>query len=260
MSEIRTTSATGGQKGVKPERFDLLPQVGLAAISRVFGFGAEKYDDHNWRLKYEWGKSIASLGRHLGAFANGETYDYCKADCAKPKTGGKRKKGNRTCADHSGLPHLAHAGFHILVLLTWLEEDGEGADNPMDDRWPAAMERSRRLKDEDQTEDADWTPEEVGLSFQGLRLSDLWLLSHEMVVFDETQRQRLEEVSADPMRALEEAGLDKAMRSAQEAVNRSFNRRSFAHDYYDLPFDLPTSFLDRSLGWVRDYDAQHPTQ
>lgn len=120
MTEIRTTSATGGQKGVKPERHDLIPVKGVAAIARVFGFGAEKYADHNWRKKYEWGKSIAALQRHLDAFKDGETYD-----------------------PESGLPHLAHAGFHILVLLTWLEEDGEGVDNPMDDRWPAAMERMR---------------------------------------------------------------------------------------------------------------------
>lgn len=121
MSEIRTTSSTGGQKGVKPERHDLVPRRAIAAIARVFGFGASKYADHNWRRKYEWGKSIAAMQRHIDAFVDGETFD-----------------------PESGEPHLAHAGFHVLVLLTWLEEDGEGVDNPMDDRWPAAMERLRR--------------------------------------------------------------------------------------------------------------------
>lgn len=121
MTEIRTTSSTGGQKGVKPERHDLIPVKGVAAIARVFAFGAEKYDDHNWRRGYEWGKSLAALNRHIDAFADGET-----------------------CDPESGLPHLAHAGFHILVLLTWLEEQGEGVDNPMDDRWPHALERSRQ--------------------------------------------------------------------------------------------------------------------
>lgn len=122
MTEIRTTSSTGGQKGVKPERFSLMPRKGLAWISRVFGFGAEKYDAHNWRRGYEWSKSFDALERHFQAAKDGETYD-----------------------EESGLPHLAHAGFHILVLLTWLEEQGEGADNPFDDRWPAAMERARRV-------------------------------------------------------------------------------------------------------------------
>lgn len=121
MTEIRTTSSTGGQKGVKPERHALLPKKGVAAIARVFAFGAIKYAAHNWRKRYEWDKSIDALQRHIDAFVDGETYD-----------------------PESGLPHLAHAGFHILVLLTWLEEDGEGADNPFDTRWPASMERMRR--------------------------------------------------------------------------------------------------------------------
>lgn len=125
MTEIRTTSSTGGQKGVKPEAMSLLPRKGLAAIARVFGFGATKYNPHNWRRKYEWSKSIDALDRHFGAFVDGETYD-----------------------PESGLPHLAHVGFHVLVLLTWLEEDGEGVDNPMDDRWPAALERIRRAEAE----------------------------------------------------------------------------------------------------------------
>lgn len=119
--EVRTTSATGGQKGVKAERHDLIPRKAMAAIARVFGFGASKYEDHNWRKGYEWGKSIAALQRHIDSFVDGDTYD-----------------------EESGLPHLAHAGFHILVLLTWLEEQGEGINNVMDDRWMHAMERVRR--------------------------------------------------------------------------------------------------------------------
>jgi hypothetical protein len=123
MTEIRTTSRTGGQKGVKPERHDLIPRRGIAAIARVFGFGAQKYADHNWRQGYEWGKSIAAMQRHIDAFVDGETYD-----------------------EESGEPHLAHAGFHVLVLLTWLEEQGEGVDNEFDDRWRPAMERMKRAR------------------------------------------------------------------------------------------------------------------
>jgi hypothetical protein len=108
--EVRTVSSTGGEKGVKPQRYDLLPVPGLAAIAECFAFGAEKYADHNWRKRYEWGKSYAALMRHMTAFWNGETYD-----------------------PESGLPHLSHAGFHILVLLTWLIEDGEASE--FDDRY-----------------------------------------------------------------------------------------------------------------------------
>ena len=118
--EIRTRSATGGEKGVKAERYDLLPKEGLDAMARVYAFGATKYSDHNWRFGYEWYKSIASALRHMMAFQDGETND-----------------------PESGLPHPAHAMFHMAALLTWLEEQGEGAQNPMDDRWRAGMERVR---------------------------------------------------------------------------------------------------------------------
>ena len=108
--EIRTTSSTGGQKGVKAQRYDLLPKPGLDAIAEVYAFGAQKYADHNWRKGYEWGKSYAALMRHMTAFWEGETND-----------------------PESGLPHLAHAGFHVLTMLTWLSEQGEGGE--FDDRY-----------------------------------------------------------------------------------------------------------------------------
>lgn len=121
-AETRTTSATGGQKGVKDERHDLIPREGLEAIARVYAFGAEKYADHNWRKGYEWSKSYAALMRHMVAFWSGETYD-----------------------EESGLPHLAHAGFHIMALLTWLEQDGEGSQ--FDDRY-VTSERVRELTEQ----------------------------------------------------------------------------------------------------------------
>lgn len=110
VSEVRTTSSTGGQKGTKPQRYDLMPKAGLDAISEVFAFGAEKYDSHNWRKGYEWGKSYSAAMRHLTAHWDGETLDK-----------------------ESGLAHLAHAGCHILFMLTWLHEQGEGGQ--FDDRF-----------------------------------------------------------------------------------------------------------------------------
>lgn len=97
--ETRTTSSTGGEKGVKPERYDLLPKPGVDQIARVFNYGATKYDDHNWRRGYEWSKSYAALQRHLTAWWAGEDTD-----------------------PESGLSHLGHAGFHILALATWETE------------------------------------------------------------------------------------------------------------------------------------------
>lgn len=157
MSEVRTTSSTGGQKGVKAERYDLLPKAGLDAMARVYAFGALKYADHNWRLKYEWSKSIASALRHTFAVQDGQTYDVCPGD---PEDCAKWSEEHQRCLEHSGEPHAAMAMFHLAALLTWLEEDGEGADNPFDDRWPAAMERARRAREAAEVEEG-WIPEPV---------------------------------------------------------------------------------------------------
>jgi hypothetical protein len=96
-AEIRTTSVTGGQKGMKPQRMSLLPFAALAKIGEVYGFGEKKYAAHNWRKGYNWDLSIDAVYRHLGAFTDGQDDD-----------------------PESGLSHLAHAGFHILTLLTFV--------------------------------------------------------------------------------------------------------------------------------------------
>lgn len=43
MSEIRTTSRTGGQKGMKDARFDLIPIGALRQLAEHYGRGAAKY-------------------------------------------------------------------------------------------------------------------------------------------------------------------------------------------------------------------------
>lgn len=73
--EVRTTSSTGGEKGTKDERYDLLPAGALATVARHYGIGARKYAAHNWRRGYEWSKSYAALQRHLNAFWGGEDID-----------------------------------------------------------------------------------------------------------------------------------------------------------------------------------------
>jgi len=104
--EVRVTDPdTGAQKGSKPERFDLIPAGALAQLSRVYGEGARKYDDHNWRGGYAWGLSYAALQRHLTAFWGGEDLD-----------------------PESGMPHLAHAAWHCFTLLTFMEEHPEKDD------------------------------------------------------------------------------------------------------------------------------------
>lgn len=94
MAEERVTSSTGGQKGKKSERYDLLPKPALDEIARVYAFGAIKYEDHNWRRGYDWSLSYAAAQRHLTAWWAGEDKD-----------------------EESGLSHVAHAGFHIFAML-----------------------------------------------------------------------------------------------------------------------------------------------
>src|SRR3990172_3998267 len=99
--------STGGEKGLKPERFSLLPFSSLDEILHAYHFGASKYADHNWRKGYKWSLSFDAAMRHLTAWWEREEAD-----------------------PESGLSHLAHAGWHILCLL-WFQANGKGTD----DRW-----------------------------------------------------------------------------------------------------------------------------
>ena len=67
-NEVRVTDPnTGGQKGTKPERMDLLPWDTLKEVSKHYAKGAEKYDDRNWERGYDYHLSFAALLRHLSA-------------------------------------------------------------------------------------------------------------------------------------------------------------------------------------------------
>lgn len=108
--EVRVVDpVTGGEKGQKPERYDLIPFEALDQIARVYHYGAAKYDDHNWRKGYRWSLSVGALLRHVSLRMQGERLDA-----------------------ESGLPHLAHAGFHILTLLTFDALDLGTNDLPRD--------------------------------------------------------------------------------------------------------------------------------
>lgn len=105
--ETRAKSISGGEKGRKAERHSLIPLGPLDEIARVYDYGSRKYDDHNWRKGYPWSWSYDALQRHLRAFWGNQELDL-----------------------ESGLPHLAHAAFHILALLEWSKTKPE-----MDDRY-----------------------------------------------------------------------------------------------------------------------------
>ena len=107
MTEDRTVSATGGEKGTKPQRYDLIPPGPLAQLAELYGRGAEKYAVRNWERGYEWSKSFAALNRHLWLFWSGEDND-----------------------SETGLPHLASVAWHAFALLEFTQRYPEYDDRP----------------------------------------------------------------------------------------------------------------------------------
>lgn len=104
VAEVRKISPSGGAKGSKPQRFDLIPVDPMWTVAEVYGKGAEKYEDRNWERGYNWSLSYAAMQRHLHQFWGGEYLD------------------------EDGLPHLAHAVFHALALLWFAEHKPEYDD------------------------------------------------------------------------------------------------------------------------------------
>lgn len=93
-AETMTTSGSGGQKGTKQARFDLIPWDFIWELALLYGKGAEKYADRNWERGYEASKSFAALQRHLIAwFQTGEEID-----------------------PELGVSHLAAVAFHAAQL------------------------------------------------------------------------------------------------------------------------------------------------
>ncbi len=100
---------TGGMKNSKLCQLGALDPQALAAVGDVAGFGGVKYERYNFAKGYKWSLSYDALQRHLMAFWGGENMD-----------------------PESGLPHMAHAAWHCLALLTFmLRKRGT------DDRFPA---------------------------------------------------------------------------------------------------------------------------
>jgi hypothetical protein len=96
MEQRIINATTGGAKGQKMARFDLLPPDALFAIAEQFGHGAAKYAERNWERGVDWSLPFAALQRHVWAWWGGEDID-----------------------PESGQHHLAAVGWHALALLTY---------------------------------------------------------------------------------------------------------------------------------------------
>lgn len=115
MDERIVESETGGKKGQKLERYDLIPPYTLAAIARQYGRGALKYDDNNWRKGYPWSLSYAAAMRHLVEFWDRENWDtdpfWDEVDMPRPH-------------------HLDAAIFHLITLREFFNTHPEFDDRP----------------------------------------------------------------------------------------------------------------------------------
>lgn len=102
-------------------RMDLIPSSALIAMAEVFGYGANKYGDYNWKGGIDHSRLYAAAMRHMVAYWGGETLD-----------------------PESGLNHLHHALANLAMMVDSPEHDnrryinesvpsnepGDGEDRP----------------------------------------------------------------------------------------------------------------------------------
>lgn len=98
-----------GKTGVKFDKFknrlDLLPTDALREIALAFTYGAHKYEDRNWERGVNHSQLYRATLNHLMAWHERDEFD-----------------------DETSLPHLAHAGACILMLLS-IHLRGAGNDD-----------------------------------------------------------------------------------------------------------------------------------
>lgn len=109
MAETRVVNeTTGGEKGTKTERMELLPwDVLRQDVAPHYAKGAEKYADNNWRRGFSWSLAFGALQRHAAQFWGGEDID-----------------------EETGTPHMAAVAFHALALLLFMREHRALDDRP----------------------------------------------------------------------------------------------------------------------------------
>jgi len=101
---------TGGAKGSKLARFDMIPADVLWELAEHYGKGEIKYPSDesgraNWQRGYRWSLSYAALLRHLTAWWSGEAAD--------PETGDS---------------HMTAVQWHSFALR-WFERHAAGRDD-----------------------------------------------------------------------------------------------------------------------------------
>lgn len=131
VAEVRSTSLTGGQKGVKLSRFSLIPVGPLTELAVHYGRGAKKYDEHNFRRGYDWSKSYDAIMRHSASWNAGYDYDVCsnEPDGCLFEMDGKTWVGEPdTCWNHTGSHHMVAVAWHSFTLLEFRDTHPEYDD------------------------------------------------------------------------------------------------------------------------------------
>ena len=106
--EVRVVDPkTGGAKGNKLCRPDLIPVGPLTEVATHYGRGALKYSPDNWRKGYAYSLSYAALQRHAMQFWAGEDDDQ-----------------------ETGSSHMAAVVFHALALMEFRKTHPELDDRP----------------------------------------------------------------------------------------------------------------------------------
>jgi hypothetical protein len=98
---------TGGAKGQKLAQMGALDPLALLEVAKVAGMGAIKYERYNFLKGFRWSLAYDADQRHLNLFWAGEDLDA-----------------------ESGLPHVAHAAWQCLCLLSFLLRDLGTDDRP----------------------------------------------------------------------------------------------------------------------------------
>jgi hypothetical protein len=109
VEKIITDPVTGGKKGRKLARWDMIPPDVLRELAEHYGKGELKYPANpdgsaNWQLGYDWRLSISSLQNHLNQWLLGEDTDA-----------------------ETGTNHLVAVIWHAIALR-WFQLHGKGRD------------------------------------------------------------------------------------------------------------------------------------
>lgn len=134
-TEVRTTSVTGGQKGVKPEKMSLVPVGPLMHLARHSAKGAAKYAPHQWRKGIAWSDLYDAAQRHFTTWWDGVDLDTCPSTgegCAFVTIEGEPFEGvpGVSCYNHTGSHHL-----DAVMWMAFALRDGVDNHPELDDRY-----------------------------------------------------------------------------------------------------------------------------